>query len=114
MKHTSDFAANIRSELKNKKKNIAWLSRESGVSQCMLSYYLSGKTEPSLSKALSIASTLEVPLSKLVGENVFRSETLFLLASQDEYVKKELLKDSSDSMLLSELSSRLQKKNTKT
>lgn len=65
----SDFGRNIRTELGIRKKSISWLAKKSGVSQCMLSYYLCGKSEPTLSKALRIAAALHLPLSQLSGED---------------------------------------------
>ena len=107
MQQLSNFATNVRKELKNKKKSISWLARESGVSQCMISYYLTGKTEPSLSKATQIAETLEVPLSQLIGEDVFQSKILLSMAKQDDSVKEGVLKCCSNASLLSEIKSRL-------
>ena len=107
MQQTSNFATNVRQELKNRKKSISWLARESGVSQCMISYYLTGKTEPSLSKATQIAGTLEVPLSQLIGEDLLHPKILLSMAISDDTVKAGVLKSCSNASLLSEIKSRL-------
>ena len=102
-----NFAINVQSELERTGKTITWLAKETGISQCVISYYLSGKTAPTLPKALLIANTLNVPLSQLVGEDLFHPKKIASIVRKHPEMEEELLKNCSSHLMLRELDKRL-------
>lgn len=109
--HLSTFGDNVRNELTRNRKSISWLAKKSGVSQCMISYYLSGKAEPTLSRAIQISSALNISLSQLLGEDLFNPQILSSLVRDNEEAKNCLIASYSDTALLSEINKRLTQKN---
>lgn len=105
----SKFAENVRTELERLGKSLSWLSRESGISQCMVSYYLSGRVEPSLSRALRISSAIHIPLSQLAGEELFQAKTLVSMVRRNPIAEQELVKSCPSVLLLKEMERRLKK-----
>lgn len=103
------FAENVRAELERLGKNFSWLSRESGISQCMVSYYLSGRVEPTLSKALRISYALHTPLSQLAGEDLFHAKTLVSMVRRSPAAEQELVQGCPTGLLLKEMERRMKR-----
>ena len=103
----SKFAESVRIELDQIGKSSCWLARETGISQCMISYYLTGKAEPSLSKAIKISQILKTPLSRLIGEDILNSQEISSYLSQSPKFKQNILHSYSSSTLLEELDRRM-------
>lgn len=89
---STTFGYGVKGELLRQGKSISWLAKQTGISPCMMSYYLSGKTDPPLTKALRIADTLRAPLSFLVGVDGLDSQSLIYLMNHDDVAQEEYLK----------------------
>jgi len=109
----STFSENIKRELQRSGKSTYWLARKSGVSQSLISNYLNGKTEPSLSKALAIANALRIPLSQLTDDEIFKKK-LLPETSRDIEFEQEVLQSCSSTTLLQEVDRRLNHSKKKT
>ena len=104
-----DFGSNVKEELSKQGKSISWLSKQTGISQCMMSYYLSGKTDPPLTRALKIAEALKAPLSFLIGADCLDTKAILYLIFHDSKAQQEYLKSVSIQTLAQEINRRKHK-----
>lgn len=64
-----EFVKRLKEELKAQKITAYKLSKDTGISKQMMSYYLSGKHEPTISVLYKICKYLDVSSDYLLGLN---------------------------------------------
>ena len=66
----SDFSKNLKTLRENLNLKQDFLSQKLGISRSVLSYYESGKSEPTLSMLLKISDFFNIPIDELVSNNL--------------------------------------------
>ena len=66
----SDFSKNLKTLRENLNLKQDFLSQKLGISRSVLSYYESGKSEPTLSMLLKISDFFNIPIYELVSNNL--------------------------------------------
>ena len=66
----SDFSKNLKTLRENLNFKQDFLSQKLGISRSVLSYYESGKSEPTLSMLLKISDFFNIPIDELVSNNL--------------------------------------------
>ena len=66
----SDFSKNLKTLRENLNLKQDFLSQKLGISRSVLSYYESGKSEPTLSMLLKISDFFNIPIDVLVSNNL--------------------------------------------
>ncbi len=81
------FGTNLKQELENQNKTVAWLSKESNIAASTLYSIIKRDNEPNLETVYTIANALKVPHSKLLdtGELWFQKKDALLEISRVEF-----------------------------
>ena len=67
---SSDFSKNLKTLRENLNLKQDFLSQKLGISRSVLSYYESGKSEPTLSMLLKISDFFNISIDQLVSNNL--------------------------------------------
>ena len=67
---SSDFSKNLKTLRENLNLKQDFLSQKLGISRSVLSYYESGKSEPTLSMLLKISDCFNISIDQLVSNNL--------------------------------------------
>jgi len=93
----SSFSQNLRFLRESLNLKQDFLAKKLGISRSVLSYYESGKSEPTLSNLIKISNFFNISLDKLISEKLSMPEKLDLSSNFDidyfsiEKFKKELI-----------------------